>query len=528
MAAESGGVRGAARRGLEAADALANRLYGWRYNPLYHTGALVVVLFAILLATGIYLLLFYRIGTPYESVAAINDQVWGGRWIRALHRYASDAAVVAVAVHAFRMWVQDRSWGPRALAWVSGLVLLFTVFVCGWTGLVMIWDSSARVLALEGARFMDVLPIFSEPVSRTFAGERSMPGAFFFMNLFLHIALPVGMALLLWIHVSRVSRPNLFPPRGLTWATVGILTVVSVVWPVSMGEPADLLRLAGEVPLDFFYAFWLPLTRAMPAWAVWVAGAGISLLLLLVPVLSRPAREEQPEPSVVNERLCTGCSQCAEDCPYEAIRMVVREDGRTEMVARVEPDLCVSCGICAGSCAPMGVGPPERTGRDQLERVRDFIDAVEPGAADVVLVTCSRGAGRLGDTPRFEGAPVFAVDCAGNLHTSVVEFLVRSGAGGVMVASCPPRDCWNREGPVWLEERMYNDREAELQERVDRRRVRLVRAAAAERRRVAEALDRFRSELAALESSEAEEDPELEQECEIPATGEQVETEVTP
>lgn len=44
-----------------------------------------------------------------------------------------------------------------------------------------------------------------------------MPGAFSFLNLFLHIALPVAMFLGLWIHVSRVARPVPRPPRGLAW-----------------------------------------------------------------------------------------------------------------------------------------------------------------------------------------------------------------------------------------------------------------------------------------------------------------------
>ena len=40
-------------------DAWVNEFYPWRYNPLYHSGALVVACFVILLFTGIYLLLFY-------------------------------------------------------------------------------------------------------------------------------------------------------------------------------------------------------------------------------------------------------------------------------------------------------------------------------------------------------------------------------------------------------------------------------------------------------------------------------------
>src|SRR5689334_5214702 len=131
-----------------------NRLYGWRYNPLYHSGALVVALMVLLLITGIYLLLFYRISAPYSSVSRLTGQAWAGRWIRGVHRFASDAAVVAIAFHAIRLFLQRRSWGPRTLAWISGLVLLFVVFVCGWTGYVMVWDIQGEVLAREGARLL--------------------------------------------------------------------------------------------------------------------------------------------------------------------------------------------------------------------------------------------------------------------------------------------------------------------------------------------------------------------------------------
>lgn len=101
---------------LARLDAWMDRVYGWKLNPLYHSGALVVLSFVLLLATGVYLLLFYRIGSPYDSVARMTAQPLAGRWIRTLHRYASDLAVMAVAVHALRMFVQRRTWGPRAQA----------------------------------------------------------------------------------------------------------------------------------------------------------------------------------------------------------------------------------------------------------------------------------------------------------------------------------------------------------------------------------------------------------------------------
>ena len=504
-------------RALTRLDGWFDRLYGWKWNPLYQSGALVVACFAVLLVTGLYLIFLYRIGAPYESMVRIDGQVWGGRWIRSLHRYAADAAVVAAVVHALRMFCQGRTWGPRALAWISGVFLVFLVYICGWTGYVMVWDAHGQLLAAEGARLLDALPLFSEPVSRTFAGDGEVPSAFFFMNLFLHIALPVGLVIFLWLHVSRVARPVLLPPRPLLWAGVGLLTAAAIVLPVPLGPSADLLRIPGEVALNVFYSFWVPAARTMSPAVVWIAGGAVAAALMAVPLLTRPREARRPAPSVVSARLCTSCEQCYVDCPYDAIRMVERTDGRDGLVARVNPASCVSCGICAGSCAPMGVGPPGRTGRDQLARVREFVARQSFGDADIVLVACGRSA--AGSTGAGDGAPRFPVSCAGNLHSSVVEYLVRAGARGVLVVACPPRDCWGREGPSWLVERLFNEREAELKSRVDRRRVRVAYGSLHDRHALATAMDDFARSLARLDAPDGEAGIEVGTECELSQGG---------
>ena len=195
--------------------------------------------------------------------------------------------------------------------------------------------------------------------------------------------------------------------------------------------------------------------------------------------------------------------------------MVARDDGRHGYVALVDPAKCVSCGICAGSCAPMGVGPEGRTGRDQIAEVKAFIARAQPSPLDVVIVACFNGAaGRRGAT--FRGARVFPVSCGGGLHTSVIEYLVRAGAGGVVVAACPPRDCWNREGVTWLEGRVYNQREAELKDRVDRRRVRIVYAGEGEATRLASEVELFRRQVVALDRALGESEFEVDALCEPP------------
>lgn len=485
-------------RGLARLDALGNRWVGWRANPLYQTGTIVVALYLVLLVTGLWLILFYRVGAPWESVAGLTGNPWIGNWVRGLHRFASDAAIVATLVHAARMFAESRSWGARTLAWVTGGVLLILFLLCGWTGYVMVWDTFGEWLAREGARIIDALPIVSEPISRAFTGERPVPAVFFFLNLFAHIGLPLAMGVAFWLHVKRLNRAAFLPPRAVTWGVVGALTAVAALRPLAMAPKADPFVRPASVPIDLFYAFWLPLTTSADA-RLGLAGFGLAAVaLLLMPALTTRRGLNRPPPSVVDETICIGCVQCSIDCPYGAIEMIPRVDPRSDQVARVDPSLCVSCGICSASCAPMGVGPAGRTGRDQVAAVQAFMTHPARRPGEIVAIACEHGAGASREAIARAGAVPYPVSCAGNLHTSVIEMALRGGAGGVLIVSCPPRDCWHREGPAWLVERVHHGREAELQERVDRRRVRIVYANAAERDIAAAAVDELAREVAAL------------------------------
>jgi coenzyme F420-reducing hydrogenase delta subunit/Pyruvate/2-oxoacid:ferredoxin oxidoreductase delta subunit len=501
-----------ALRLLTVADTVANRLYGQRFNPLYQSGTIVVALYLVLIVTGLWLLLFYRVGAPWESVAGVAARPWTGNWVRSLHRYASDLAVIATAVHGFRMFAQGRSRGARTMAWTTGWLLLVLIMMCGWTGYVMVWDVFGQYLAQQGALILDALPVLSEPLSRAFTGEQPLPTAFFFLTLFVHIGVPLAMVLLFWLHVKRLARPRLLPPAPALWVAVGALTVASFAWPVPMAPQADALVLPSEVPADVFFAFWIPLARAIGGRQTALVGLAITVGAIALPRLVAWGRAA-PVPSTVDEDVCVGCNQCALDCPYSAITMIERDSRRSPFVARVDPGLCVSCGICAGSCPPMGVGPPGRSGRDQLAAVRDFLDAPARGVGDIVVVCCAHGAARFASELTAAGGVPYPIDCAGNLHTSVIEHLLRGGAEGVLLLACPARDCRHREGAHWLTERVYHGREAELQARVNRARVRIANVNSGDREQAIEILRRFAADVKALGRPRVEDDAQAEAEC---------------
>ena len=491
-------------KGLWPWEKLVSWCFGSRYNPTYQSGVLAVFLLAVVVATGVPLLLFYRVGSPYESLVSIQAQPVLS-WLRALHRYASDAAVVAVLFHVLRMLIGGRTAGPRSRAWISGILLTLLLLVIGLLGLIMVWDGQAQRLAIAAIGFLEGLPLFSEPPRRVFGDNHSLGESFFFMMIFLHVALPLVLTFLLLVHTSRCARARFWPEPELVKFTAGGLSLLALLWPPQLASKADLLQLPGPVPLDLFYAFWLPWVEKLGPLACLAGGALLLLPLSLIPWWWAP---RSTSPSVVDETSCTGCTQCFQDCPYDAIQMVARsvtpDERHSDMVARVDADLCVSCGICAGSCAPMGVGPPLRTGRDQLKEVEPFAAAIRWQPGDVVVLACRWGTGESRLWENQPGLYLYPTGCSGSLHTSILESLLRKGASGVMVISCPERDCSHREGPKWLRLRVYEDREAELQARVDRHRVRLLACAGVEVGQAIEAAQQFRQQMLGLGEPAAE------------------------
>jgi ferredoxin len=480
---------------LEAVDRLFDRIYSSTFNPLYRTGTLAVLLLTIALVTGVYLLFVYEIGRPYDSVLSIQRDALLGRWVRALHRYASDAAVVAVAIHVVRLVVQRKTWGPRTLAWVTGVLLTGMMLLSAATGFVLVWDRFGQALGIAGAKMLRLLPLFPEPPDRAFVGDAPMPSQFFFMNLFLHVAIPLGMVCFLWLHTARLARAAWFPERRVTLFAVIAFVALSVAWPAPLPPPADLLALPGRMPADWFYGFWLPLAVASPPAALTVAGI-VMAILLGVPWLLRPRGTAVPSAAVADPNLCEGCEQCRNDCPYDAVEMVVgaRPDVHP-LRAEVQAERCTSCGLCAASCASLAIGPPGRTARDQLAAARRLVGSAAEAERRTLVIGCRNNAGLAShlerQAARDQSLAWLPVDCAGTLHPGTVSYL-GGHFGGTLVVTCPPQNCLHRHGAELADARILGDRRPAVPGRIAQLPVRILHASPAEWQAVAAALDELR------------------------------------
>ncbi|RMF13286.1 MAG: hydrogenase iron-sulfur subunit [Candidatus Dadabacteria bacterium] len=499
---------------LRPLDWLFNRLSGSALNPLYQTGTVGVVAFVVLLVTGIYLFIFYETDAPWASVQVISAAPFGA-WIRRTHRYAADVFVVAVVLHAIKMFASGKFWGPRSWAWRTGVMLLGALVLCGVSGFWLVWDALAQHTALAAAQMIDPLHVLPQSLASFFAGLDPVPRSFFFALLFVHVCLPLGLMLLLMMHLLRLSKPPLWPPRPLLLGAVIGLGIAAAVLPLPQVPEASVLRIWSKLPLDWLYLFWVPAAHG-GAGMLWLLSLGTTALLLAVPKWFAP-KQDIPV-STLDSNLCTGCATCYEDCPYTAITMIPRpnpDPRKSPLVSSIDPLKCVGCGVCAGSCAPMSVGPPARRGRDQLALLQEAWQTVAATPPRIVVFACRNGVEpALSDDKLPPNTWIWSADCTGSVHAAMVEFVLRQGASGVCIATCPSRDAGCRLGPNLVRDRMLHGREAELRPTVDVRRLSIVDAARTEPDVVRAAIMELESVIDNLDNADLRELREWDPTCE--------------
>jgi ferredoxin/coenzyme F420-reducing hydrogenase delta subunit len=392
--------------------------------------------------------------------------------------------------------------GARWFTWVTGVPLLWFLFAAGISGYWVVWDRLSQYIAVATTEWLDALPLFAEPIARNFLHSGALSGRFFTLLVFVHIAVPLFMLFVMWIHIQRLAHPRVNPPRSLALGVLGTLVLLSLLRPAVSHAPADLDTLPMTLNLDWFFLWIYPLLDRMEAEAAWGFVLGGTLLLLALPLL---ARERTPGIAVVSLDNCNGCGRCFLDCPFGAITMAPRSDGKPySREAVVSADRCVGCGICAGAC-PTGTPFRRRTalvpGIDldtlPLARLRDMLaeaSAALAGTARVILVGCAHG-------PRLEGltgrsVATLQLPCLGMLPPAFIDFILARNLGdGVLLAGCRENNCYQRLGDAWTRGRLGRTRDPFLRARVPAGRVRAAWAGRAGRACLERELAQFRQEL---------------------------------
>lgn len=179
-----------------------------RISYTFCLGGLAFSAFMLLAASGMLLLVYYQ-PTPeraYQSILFLESSVWGGLYLRSLHRVCSHALLILLFLHTLRVVLTGAYQRPRRLNWVIGMLLLFLCLFEGYTGYLLPMDQLAYWATQTG---MELL--LSAPLGEQIRGLLVPDGIGQPLSLLrfyaLHIvAVPLAVLLLSFLHFYRVRK----------------------------------------------------------------------------------------------------------------------------------------------------------------------------------------------------------------------------------------------------------------------------------------------------------------------------------
>jgi ubiquinol-cytochrome c reductase cytochrome b subunit len=270
-------------------------------------GEVVLYSFIVLIATGIYLALFFEPSTAhtiyhgpykpldgqtmsdaYKSVVNISFSVKAGLLIRQTHHWAADVFIAMMAIHLMRVFFTGAFRKPRELIWLIGLLLLFTSLLEGYLGYSLVDDLLSGMGLAIGYGVGLSIPVIGGPMTLAIFGA-PLPGKpEFWSRMFItHVLLiPILLAVLISIHLALVAARHHTQfkqsPRHTERRVVGLPTFPAQT-PRSLAlllfTAAVLFLLGGLVQINPIWQWgpyepWLATNGAQPDWYLgWLIGA---------------------------------------------------------------------------------------------------------------------------------------------------------------------------------------------------------------------------------------------------------------
>ena len=281
-------------------------------------GEVALYAFVVLIATGIYLTLFFdpstaktvyhgayapldgvRMSDAYKSVVDISLSDKAGLLIRQTHHWAADVFVAAILMHLMRVFFTGAFRKPRELTWIVGLILLFTALLEGYMGYSLVDDLLSGMGLAIGYGVGLSIPVIGGPAMLAIFGAPFPGGPHFESRLYIaHVLLvPVLLATLIGVHLvlvmarhhtqfresarhtqKRIVGVPLFPgqaPRSLALMffvagllfLLGGLVQINPIWQWGPFEP--WLGTNGAQP-DWYLGWLIGALRLMPGFDVTV------------------------------------------------------------------------------------------------------------------------------------------------------------------------------------------------------------------------------------------------------------------
>ena len=304
-----------------------------RHFYWYYLGGITLFLFAIQVATGILLLLYYKptAEAAFESVQYIVTKVPFGWLVRSTHSWAANLMIFTAFLHLFSVFFLKAYRPPRELTWVSGMFLLFLAMGFGFSGYLLPWNELAFFATKVGSDITGAVPLVGGFLKTFLRGGEDVTGATLTRFFGFHVAvLPMIFTVLLLAHLLMVQRqgmsapftpggeagaspprempffPNFFLREAVLWlGTLALLLYLSIFFPWELGVKVDPFAPApAGIRPEWYFTFMSQSLKYIPGKVLGMEGEVLGILafgagaafLLVVPFLDRWAPQGRRHP----------------------------------------------------------------------------------------------------------------------------------------------------------------------------------------------------------------------------------------
>jgi heterodisulfide reductase subunit A len=181
--------------------------------------------------------------------------------------------------------------------------------------------------------------------------------------------------------------------------------------------------------------------------------------------------------AAIDPNLCTGCGNCPQVCPTNAIKLEKREGILS--LSEVDALKCIGCGNCVVVCPVKAINLP---GWDNIEIPAQISAALKPrqnGGVKVIALTCewsAYGAADVAGSRRLSypgDVLIMRMNCSARFDPYHILWAFLNGADGVFLGACPVGECHYGIGNLYAKERVSRLRTELKAHGIDPRRLRL-------------------------------------------------------
>jgi menaquinol-cytochrome c reductase cytochrome b subunit len=186
-------------------------------------GFATLIAFGAQALTGAILAMYYKpsseidpvTGKPiaYSSIEHITNEVTLGWLVRGMHRWGASVFVILLFLHMGRVFLFGAYKYPRELQWITGVLLLVTGMLMGFTGYLLPWDQTAYWATVVGINLNGTAPFAGPWLAQFLASGPEITADALPKWYALHmLLLPGAVIALIVVHIYLVTRLGVSSP----------------------------------------------------------------------------------------------------------------------------------------------------------------------------------------------------------------------------------------------------------------------------------------------------------------------------